>query len=89
MLAGTFATAADATPGTAYVTDFSGKSVTPIDLTTNTPGPEIKVGSEPQGIAITPDGKTAYVTSYGSKSVTPINLETNEAGAEITVGSDP
>ena len=62
-LAGTFATAASAAPNTAYVGNSFSESVTPIDLATNTPGAEIKVGKGPNGVAITPDGKTAYVAN--------------------------
>ena len=69
-LAGTFATAASAAPNTAYVGNSFSESVTPIDLATNTPGEEIKVGVNPKGIAITPDGKTAYVVNETSNSVT-------------------
>ena len=37
--------------------------MTPIEVATNTPGAEIKVGVFPAGVAITPDGKTVYVTN--------------------------
>src|SRR5262249_58876257 len=75
-----------------YVTNNEGNSVTPIDVATNTTEPEIKVGEQPQGIAITPDGKTAYVVNFGffeSGSVTPINVATNKAETEINVGPFP
>jgi YVTN family beta-propeller protein len=79
---------------TAYVVNSApgGKkvgSVTPIELATNTAGPEIMVGKEPQDIAITPNGQTAYVANEASASVTPIEVATNKAGAEIKVGSNP
>ncbi len=38
-------------------------TVTPINTTTNSAGPAIKVGSDPTCIAITPNGKTAYVNA--------------------------
>ena len=88
-LADSDAAAAAASLSTAYVTNEDSKSVTPIELATNTPGKEITVGTFPRGIAITPDGNTAYVTNEGSKSVTPIDVASNEAGPEITVGSLP
>jgi YVTN family beta-propeller protein len=47
------------------------------------------VGSGPEGIAVTPDGKTAYVTNHASNSVTPIATATNTAGTAIPVGSNP
>jgi YVTN family beta-propeller protein len=72
---------------TAYVTNFSSGSVTPIETATNTPGPAIAVGSFPSGVAVTPDGKTAYVTNQDS--MIPINTATNTPGAAIPVGSGP
>ncbi len=75
--------------GRAYVANAGSDTVTPIELATNEPGAEIKVGEAPEGIAITPDGKTAYVVNYGSDTVTPIDVATSEPGAEIKVGSDP
>jgi YVTN family beta-propeller protein len=87
-LAGGAAMAA-AAPGTAYVTNEGSGSVTPIEVATNEPGAEIQVGSGPEGIAITPDGKTAYVANVKSFSVTPIELATNKAGNAIKVGGAP
>ena len=37
--------------------------MTPIATATNTAGPPITVGIDPDAIAITPDGKTAYVAN--------------------------
>ena len=53
--------------------------MTPIDLTTNTPGSPIPVGFQPIAVAITPDGKTAYVTNdhIFNGTVTPIDVATN------------
>src|SRR5437588_2098990 len=62
-LPGTFATAASAAPNTAYVANAISNSVTPIDLATNEPGAEIKVGKLPVAIAIIPDGRTAYIAN--------------------------
>jgi YVTN family beta-propeller protein len=60
-----------------------------IDVATNTSGPEIKVGCNPLGVAITPDGRTAYVTNQGCGTVTPIELATNTPGQEIKAGQGP
>jgi YVTN family beta-propeller protein len=83
--------AAPITPTTAYVTNagLSNHSVTPIDVATNTPGTAITVGSQPVGIAITPDGETAYVSISDTSSVTPIDLATNAPGSAIPVGNSP
>ncbi len=88
LLAGGLA-AADASPMTVYVANAGSGTVTPIEAATNKPGSGIKVGSEPVGVVVTPDGKTAYVTNYGSESVTPIEVATNTPGSEIKVGSFP
>ena len=74
---------------TAYIANPFEDSVTPIDTATNTAGAPIAVGSDPQAIAITPDGKTAYVTNADSNSVTPIDTATNTTGTAIAVGSVP
>jgi DNA-binding beta-propeller fold protein YncE len=42
-------------------------------VATNTAGPAIKVGLEPVGIAITPNGKTVYVANEMSRTVSPIH----------------
>ncbi|HEV3046733.1 MAG TPA: beta-propeller fold lactonase family protein, partial [Solirubrobacteraceae bacterium] len=88
LAGGLAAVAAEASPMTAYVANAGG-SVTPIEVATNKPGSEIKVGTEPVAVAVPPDGKTAYVTNYGSESVTPIEVATNKPGSEIKVGSFP
>ncbi len=48
-----------------------------------------RVGRDPVGIAIRPNGKTAYVTNNGSNSVTPIALATHTPRAPISVGKRP
>jgi len=73
---------------TAFVAN-SGGTVTPIGLTTHRPGKPVKVGANPQAIAITPNGKTVYVLDWGSAAVTPISTATNRAGPAIRVGSYP
>jgi YVTN family beta-propeller protein len=47
---------------TAYVAIGSGEVVTPIPTATNTPGPDITVGSSPFGIAIGPEMEGASLT---------------------------
>ncbi len=42
---------------TAYVTDYSDKTLTPVDIRTGNAGPAIPVGSGPDGEVVTPDGK--------------------------------
>jgi YVTN family beta-propeller protein len=92
---GTFPDAVAISPDhlTAYVTNYSSDSVTPIDLLTDRPGKSIPAGPGPAGIAITPNGRTAYVTDAGSSplgnTVTPINLTTKKPMRAIHVGFGP
>ena len=50
--------------------------VTPVTIASNAPGADIAVGTDPQAIAIAPDGRTAYVANTGSNNVTPIDVAT-------------
>jgi DNA-binding beta-propeller fold protein YncE len=58
-------------------------AVFPISTATNTAGKPIKVGSSPDAIAITPDGRTAYVVGSLPSRVVPISTATNTAGTAI------
>jgi len=84
------AKAGAATPDwTAFVANYGSNTVTPIDTATGTTGTPIAVGSEPESIAITPNGRTAYVVNGNSDTVTPITTLTNAPGPPISVGSFP
>ena len=63
--------------------------MTPIDTAADKAGKAINVGTGPDAIAITPNGKTAYVANTVSDTVTPIDTATSTAGKAITVGSGP
>jgi YVTN family beta-propeller protein len=89
LIAALSASASSAHAYTAYVANFLDDNVTPVDTATNTAGTPIAVGTNPTGIAITPDGATAYVANQGSDNVTPIDTATNTAGTPITVGTNP
>ncbi|HMI27421.1 MAG TPA: hypothetical protein VK594_23320, partial [Streptosporangiaceae bacterium] len=73
----------------AYVTNAVSGTVTPITIATNKAGPAIRVGTDPEKIAIPPDGRTVYVTDSGSGTVTPISTGTNKAGPAIRTGKTP
>ena len=51
--------------GRAYVANFGSNSVSVIDTSSNTVIYTIAVGTQPNGIAITPDGTRAYVANGG------------------------
>jgi DNA-binding beta-propeller fold protein YncE len=68
--------------------------VLPIDLTTSHVGGPITVGTNPEGLAFSPDGSMVYVADNnangsGTSGVTPITVAANAAGAAITVGPHP
>jgi YVTN family beta-propeller protein/autotransporter-associated beta strand protein len=79
-----------------YVTNFNNGTVTPVNTAANTPGTPIQVGPNPEGVAVTPNGKTVYVATVGTTGfrgavgfVTPIDAATNTPGTPIDVGPNP
>jgi YVTN family beta-propeller protein len=70
---------------------LGGDSVSTIDVKTRTKHPtDITVGSQPQGVAMTPDGKTAFVANGYSGTVSTIDVKTRTKDPiDITVGSLP
>jgi YVTN family beta-propeller protein len=75
----------------AYVPNQDSNNVSVIDTSTNTEVlPRIPVGSQPVGVALTPNGAFAYVTNFGSHDVSVINTSTNtEVLPRIPVGFFP
>ena len=63
--------------------------VTPVTVASNAPGADIPVGTNPQAIAITPDGRTAYVANTGSNNVTPIDVATAAPKPAVPAGTGP
>ncbi len=49
----------------------------------------VTVGSNPKGVAITPNGAYAYVTNYDSNTVSVISTVTDTVTATIPVGNHP
>ena len=85
------AAAAQAEAYNAYVTNAGvPDNVSVIDTATNAQAaPAITVGTDPAGVAITPDGRRAYVANQGG-GVTVIDTSTNTTvGAPIPVGTAP
>jgi YVTN family beta-propeller protein len=74
---------------TAFVANSVSGTVTPVGLATRRAGRPIRVGKDPQAIAVTPDGRTAFVANAGSGTVTPVDTATRRAGPPIRVGRDP
>src|ERR1035437_3402445 len=65
-----------------------GSSVSVISTATNTVTATVKLGDEPAGVAITPDGTYVYVTD-GAGSVSVINTATNMVTGSTAVGKEP
>ena len=72
-----------------YVANGSDNTVSVIDTATNTVvGLPIPVGSNPQTLAVTPDGTKVYVTNAGSNNVSVIKTATNKACGEDDFGGE-
>ncbi|HEX4704325.1 MAG TPA: GH92 family glycosyl hydrolase, partial [Pseudonocardiaceae bacterium] len=72
---------------TAYVSNFSDNTVTPVDRRTGTAGPTIPVGSGPDGVVVTPDGTQVFVANNNSNNVTVIDTSDNHVITTVPVGS--
>src|ERR1017187_594599 len=72
----------------AYVANFGSNSVSVIDTSSNTVVATVGVGSQPNGVAITPDGTRAYVANGGG-DVWVIDTSSNTVVATVGVGSQP
>ncbi|HEX8006582.1 MAG TPA: glycoside hydrolase domain-containing protein, partial [Trebonia sp.] len=70
---------------TAYVSNYSDNTVTPVDTRTNTAGPTIPVGAGPDGMIVT--GGDLFVANNNSNNVTVIDTTTNAVIKTIPVGS--
>ncbi|MET8645927.1 cytochrome D1 domain-containing protein, partial [Streptomyces sp. NPDC004675] len=79
---------ADPSPD-AYVANGGSGNVSVIDTRTNTVVATVPVGSGPQGVASTPNGRRVYVANRGSNTVSVIDTRTNTVVATIPVGTMP
>lgn len=73
----------------AYVANLGSDDVTVIDTASNTVVATIAVGSDPDGVAVSPDGKRVYVSNFGSHNVSVIDTERQAVAATISVGRGP
>lgn len=72
----------------AYVANFGSNNVSVIDTSSNTVMATVMVGSQPQGVAITPDGSSVYVANCGG-DVFVIDTSTNKVATKVLVGGCP
>jgi predicted alpha-1,2-mannosidase len=69
---------------TAYVSDYSDNTVTPVDTRTHNAGPPIPVGSGPDGMAVA--AGHLFVADNNSNDVTVVDTTTNAVSATVAVG---
>ena len=72
----------------AYVANFGSNSVSVIDTSSNTVVTTVPVGTQPNGVAVTPDGTRAYVANGGG-DVWVISTSNNTVLAKVVVGGYP
>ncbi len=78
--------------GTVAVIDTVNNNVTAIipDVTASISGVySYPAGCNPQGVAVTPDGKNVYVTNTRDNNVSVIDTATNTVIANVSVGNGP
>jgi YVTN family beta-propeller protein len=68
---------------TAYLTVPSENEVAVLNLATGTFGSPIEVGSDPQGIDITPDGTTLYICDTGGQTISVVDLASDQVTKTI------
>ena len=73
----------------AWVTNSVDNTVSRIDTATNTVLSTIAVGSNPLGIAVSPDRLSVWVTNNGDNTVSRIDTATNTVLSTIAVGLGP
>ncbi len=64
-------------------------TVTAIDIPSNQTVATILVGTDPNGMAFTPDGRYGYVANTGSNNVSVMDTSSNTVIATVPVGKQP
>lgn len=73
----------------AWTTDLSSKTVTRIDLRGSEDPLSVTVGEEPEGIALSPDGKSLWVSARGSDQAFELDPVTMEVRNTLDTGRFP
>ncbi|AKB74355.1 hypothetical protein MSLAZ_1094 [Methanosarcina lacustris Z-7289] len=72
----------------AYISNVDDNTVSVIDTATDTVT-VTSVGTNPKGVAVSPDESKVYVTNEGENTVSVINTSTNTVTASVPVGKWP
>ena len=73
----------------AYITNSGSNNVSVIDVSTNAVVDTVDVGSQPTGVAVTPDGDFVYVANGGTTTVFVIQTSDNTVVDTADVGESP
>ncbi|WP_169742194.1 YncE family protein [Arenimonas malthae] len=73
----------------AYVPNAGSNDVSVIDAATNTVIATVPVGTQPWGVAVTPDSSRAYIANLVTNNVSVIDTGTNTVIATVAVGVQP
>ncbi len=73
----------------AYVANLGSATVSVVDVATQSVAATVPVGSNPDGVAATPDGTRVFVANFLSDDLSVIDTSTNTVIARIDVGSGP
>ena len=72
-----------------FVANGGTATLSAVSTATNQIVTTITVSTNPQGVAVTPDGNFVYVTNHGNAYVSVVNTNTNSVVAQISVGVNP
>lgn len=73
----------------AYVSNSSSNSVSVVDRDTQMTIATIPVGTNPEGLVLTPDGAFVYVANGGNNNVSVISTQTMSVVHTVNVGASP
>jgi DNA-binding beta-propeller fold protein YncE len=73
----------------AWTTDLGSRTVTRIDLVGGQPPLSVAVGEEPEGIALSPDGRTLWVSARGSNQAFALDPASMEVRETVETGRFP
>lgn len=78
-----YSTAVSPNGDVAYIPDYTGNTVIPINTVTNSLGAPIAVGLGPVNVTFSADGSEAYVSNYDGNSISVIDVSTRTVSATV------